>query len=232
MFNLNDALNRWILGKDILFFHGTSIECLEQILKQGSFAAPSHFSVVKSRLMPLLTEKEQRSAEECFDVPSVVTLTGAYTHSKFYSWSKAFIDYLMHKCGLSEVMDEFFETTECAGEDICIHEQLINDVGALKRGIRTKIITTAKKYGHKEDKVRYDINQALERKGAVLGIHRDFFAGKRLRDFSSDFCEMIYPYEFAKEPIPGLPAEFICSVYIPREAERREFAASYQKSNL
>lgn len=216
MFNLNDALSRWILAKDILFFHGTSIECLEQILKEGCFAAPSHFSVVKSRLMPLLTEKEQRSAKKCFDVSSVVTMTGAYTHSRYYSWSKAFVDYLTQKCGLSEVMEEFYETNEC------IYEQIMNNNGTLIRGVKTKIIATAKKHGYKEDKVRYDINQALERKGAVLGIHRDFFAGKRLRDFSSDFCEMIYPNEFTKEPIPGLPAEFICSVYIAREAERKE----------
>lgn len=225
MTNIGVMLNNWILDKTIIAYHGTSVEGLNKILQSEKFKALVFLTVVKRRLGEVLPKNGRDKFDSHIFEEDDITLIGAYSYSKCYARTRAFYDFLYYN-GLSDVLKGWGEYYT---------EMFDFRNGPLKESAKDTLIKIGKELGHDPRKVQQKIYQGLRRRGAVVGIHRDFFLDKNLMDFDLDDSYMTYPDGIAhpeyEEQNMGIETKFIGSIYIPTLKERGELLASRKNWN-
>ncbi|MBI4453414.1 hypothetical protein HY636_02115 [Candidatus Woesearchaeota archaeon] len=210
------TLDEYILGKDNVLYHGTSIDALAKILKYGFFYQYSHFAGVLSRLKRVLSyETNNEWSFSCLE-PYNYSLQGAYNYSKQIACYRAFYDFLYNNCSLADALDEL-------GDD---YENWFDDY-KLKISLRRELEKIAVKKGHEKKSVKKNIDKALKRKGVIVGIHRDFFVDKQIDDFRFEAVYVEYPPYRKKGK--GIDVKFISSIYIVTPEEREEFVTKYKR---
>ncbi len=197
----------WILSKDIVAFHGTSVNCLNEILAGGKFDSPSYFSVVGSRLRRVLTESTRSKFEDGVPKHPEFTLNGAYNYARNHARSRAFYDFLYYEACLQDVLDQYQEN----------HNNMFDEDG-LDPTDRKILLGVARQLGHKPKETREKLEAGLKRRGVIIGIHEDFFGGKTTDDFDFNGGDISYP-KYGRQT-DGVSSEFIGSIYVATREER------------
>ena len=211
-----ELLGRGILRRGNIAFHGTSIECLNEIIRDGHLNPGSQFSYVKSRLEAIFSDGSRTALNNIEHEPDFITLHGAFSYGKDIARARSFYDFMNHEAGLADVLEAHDEE----------YENLFSE-GRLNSYDRRRIIRIGLELGHNRAELQEKIDLAVRRRGAVIGISHDFFSDKEFKDFEFDSYCFSYPRDIKGEEV--ISTNYINAIYIPRSSEMREFLASGKK---
>ncbi|MCX6774469.1 MAG: hypothetical protein NTY99_00040, partial [DPANN group archaeon] len=195
MFDLEQALNTWILDKDNIFFHGTSVESLKKILRRGRFYQRVNLTVAKTRLNKVLPEDHER-IEDLNRMNLENTLVDAYSIAKFYAKAKALHDYLRGPGGLADVLKSYDEPYD--------NYFFGHNDGSISRLAWNQLLDIGKDLGYSAREIKLKVKQGLKRKGVVIGIHRSFLDDLTPKDFQLEGFYVIYPSNLETKSIGAI----------------------------
>jgi len=210
MFNLERALNTWILDKDNVFFHGTSVESLKKILRRGRFYQGVNLTVAKTRLKRVLPEDHEK-IEDLNRMNLENTLVDAYSIAKFYAKAKALHDYLRSSGGLADVLKSYNEPYD--------NWFFGHNDGSISHLAWSQLLDIGKDLGHSAREIKLKVKQGLKRNGAVIGIHKSFLYDLTLKDFQLEGFYVIYP--------SNLEIKSIGAIYVSTLDEKMDLLQNY-----
>lgn len=165
------------LPESLMFFHGTSYRCLEDIIKHGFFPETS-FSVVLDRFDSFMRDRYIiTNIKDFFDdeMSHYYSLEGAFRLAAEYARAREVYDYLYYELGLRGLLEREAP------------RNIISDTGELDFWDESWLLKEFSEKGYTQKKIEEELQIIDSKKGVVLGLNSIMLLNAVMEDI--DFSE-------------------------------------------